>query len=256
MIIHMYSTEGQEINMKVEKSILPVKQIIPFANVDGKGNRTAIFVQGCNLNCIYCHNPETIKLPCAETDETKYTLEELINIIKQYSPYIRGITVSGGEATLYSSYITKLFKEVKKLGLTCYVDTNGIFNKEKIHDLIEVTDKFLFDVKGINSLSKVTRKDIEFSFDNLEYLLKLDKIEEVRTVCIKDYIDLEDTVTAVSNAIKGNNNVIYKLIRVHYRGLKKEQVLNIKESIPSKKEMIELENLAKSIGVKNVVTIL
>ena len=38
----------------------PVNKIIPFSAVDGFGNRTAIFLQGCNQNCIYCHNPETI----------------------------------------------------------------------------------------------------------------------------------------------------------------------------------------------------
>ena len=37
-----------------------VNKIIPFSSVDGPGNRTAIFLQGCNFNCIYCHNPETI----------------------------------------------------------------------------------------------------------------------------------------------------------------------------------------------------
>ena len=36
-----------------------VNKIIPFSSVDGPGNRTAIFLQGCNINCLYCHNPET-----------------------------------------------------------------------------------------------------------------------------------------------------------------------------------------------------
>ena len=40
----------------------PVNKIIPFSSVDGYGNRTAIFLQGCNQNCLYCHNPETIRM--------------------------------------------------------------------------------------------------------------------------------------------------------------------------------------------------
>ena len=40
----------------------PVNKIIPFSNVDGPGNRTAIFFQGCTFNCLFCHNPETIRL--------------------------------------------------------------------------------------------------------------------------------------------------------------------------------------------------
>ena len=39
-----------------------VNRIIPFSSVDGPGNRTAIFLQGCNINCKYCHNPETRKM--------------------------------------------------------------------------------------------------------------------------------------------------------------------------------------------------
>ncbi len=40
----------------------PVNQIIPFSCVDGPGNRTSVFLQGCNIDCRYCHNPETRRL--------------------------------------------------------------------------------------------------------------------------------------------------------------------------------------------------
>lgn len=40
----------------------PINKIIPFSNVDGPSNRTAIFFQGCPFNCRFCHNPETIRL--------------------------------------------------------------------------------------------------------------------------------------------------------------------------------------------------
>lgn len=49
--------------MRVNKA--PVNKIIPFSCVDGPGNRTAVFLQGCNINCLYCHNPETINVCCA-----------------------------------------------------------------------------------------------------------------------------------------------------------------------------------------------
>ena len=39
-----------------------INKIIKFSNVDGPGNRMAIFFQGCNFNCEYCHNPEKINI--------------------------------------------------------------------------------------------------------------------------------------------------------------------------------------------------
>ena len=48
-----------------ESSIMkraPVNKIIAFSNVDGPGNRTTIFFQGCLFNCLFCHNPETIHM--------------------------------------------------------------------------------------------------------------------------------------------------------------------------------------------------
>ena len=46
--------------MMAQASIAKINKIIPFSAVDGPGNRSAIFLQGCNFNCQYCHNPETI----------------------------------------------------------------------------------------------------------------------------------------------------------------------------------------------------
>jgi len=39
-----------------------INTILMNSNVDGPGNRIAIFLQGCNFNCSYCHNPETLSL--------------------------------------------------------------------------------------------------------------------------------------------------------------------------------------------------
>ncbi len=36
-----------------------VARILPFSAVDGPGNRAVVFLQGCDFDCIYCHNPET-----------------------------------------------------------------------------------------------------------------------------------------------------------------------------------------------------
>ena len=69
--------------------VLPVHRIIPFSNVEGQGNRTSIFLQGCNINCLYCHNPEMIGF--SNDDTPNISIQCLLAKIKGNMPFIRGI---------------------------------------------------------------------------------------------------------------------------------------------------------------------
>lgn len=37
-----------------------ISKILTWSCVDGPGNRMVVFLQGCNFNCLACHNPHTI----------------------------------------------------------------------------------------------------------------------------------------------------------------------------------------------------
>jgi pyruvate formate lyase activating enzyme len=274
-----------------------VNKIIPFSNVDGPGNRVAIFFQGCNINCVYCHNHETINncihclecVPgcptgaikavdgkvvfdeklCTECDQCiktcrysssprtrEYNIEELYEYIDGFKAFVRGITVSGGEPTLHAEFITELFKKVKPLGLTCFVDTNGFFDKEQIADLIEETDKFMVDIKAVDRIETLCGTKMKHNLDNLKYLLEKDKVYEVRTVITKDYMDVENTLYTVAAIIKDYPEVIYKLIRVHATGLRDEQKVKLQGSIPSEEYVKQLAEQVKEIGVQKIELIL
>lgn len=256
---------------------LLVNQIIPFSNVEGAGNRTAVFLQGCDIRCVYCHNPETIPLKSAQAKI--YDVDELFKMIKSYKPFIRGITVSGGEPTLQYLAISELFKKVKSLGLSCYIDSNGFFDYEKIEELILHTDKFLYDIKGMGKPLKrlcfsrerefgetrLNRNVKEYTsdsasdsihFKNLTRLLRQNKVEEVRIVCIKGFHSIEDLVSEVSKTILPYPDVLLKLIRVHIRGSSKSMGSNLKKNIPTQKEMNLFEKIARDIGVVRIEVIL
>ena len=270
-----------------------VNKIIPFSNVDGPGNRLVIFFQGCNVSCIYCHNPETINkcincmdcvnnCPtgaienvngrivydedlCTECDQCiktckynssprtkEYNPQEIFEIIKEYKPFIRGITVSGGEPTLKADFIVELFKLVKTLGLTCFVDTNNFFNVKKISELINVTDKFMVDIKAVDKLDAICNCFLKNNLENLKYLLKLNKVYEVRTVIVLNYLDVENTLSKVAEILKDYPEVTYKLIKMHTYGLSDKQKEYIKDCIPGDDYMNVLSNKVKEIGVKKV----
>ena len=88
-----------------------VADTITFSNVDGPGNRFVVFLQGCNFDCVACHNPQTI--PLATGEHFRTSVAELLPRIRRAAPFLGGITVSGGEATLQPDFVHALFSTVK-----------------------------------------------------------------------------------------------------------------------------------------------
>ena len=39
-----------------------ILEILRMSTEDGPGLRTTVFFKGCSLNCVWCHNPESISL--------------------------------------------------------------------------------------------------------------------------------------------------------------------------------------------------
>ncbi len=243
---------------------LPVHRIIPFSNVEGAGNRTSVFLQGCNLNCLYCHNPETIARHNPQV--TLMTLQALYERIMQSTPFIRGVTFSGGEPTLHAAKLVPLFSKLRQNGLSCYLDTNGFFDAGKIQPLIKVTDKFLFDIKGIGCglrtlcfdrhnqsgafyitpHHRISDAFLNRHLHNLALLLVQDKIEEIRLVWIKDFFDVKQLIQKIAQ-FPNANKVLFKLIKVHAKGVRDEQ--GLKAHIPTQAEILALADYAKTCGL-------
>jgi pyruvate formate lyase activating enzyme len=91
---------------------------------------------------------------------------------------------------------------------------------------------------------------------NLIYLLKLNKVYEVRTVVVLDNMDVENTVLRTAEILKDYPDVSYKLIRVHSHGVSKNNKENIKDKIPSEEYMHRLSEKINEIGVNKVELIL
>lgn len=281
---------------KKQETIGYVNKIIPFSNVDGEGNRMAIFLQGCNYNCLYCHNPETINrcVNCGEcvsvceygaltmvNGKVKYNIDKCVNCdccvaickknsspkiteitalellekIEKVKYFISGITVSGGECTLQRDFLKELFTEVKKLGLTTFIDTNGSIPIYKDKELLEVTDKTMIDLKAFKPEENKTLTGMmnDTVIENIKELGKLDKIYEIRTVVVPGVLDNKYTVDMGSKLLAEiNPNIQYKLIKYRPMGVRKEL---LETTVPTNDYMKELEAIVKANGCSNTIIV-
>ena len=269
----------------------PVNKIIPFSNVDGPGNRTAVFFQGCPFNCLFCHNPETIhlcrdcgicvpgcpagalkqngagqvtwdKARCVQCDACIkacphdasprvewMTVEEIMRMIRRTAPYISGVTASGGECTLHCDFLIDLFAEVRKLGKTCLIDSNGSYDFEADPRVLEVCDGVMLDVKAVDPAWSDTL--ISYPRDRilrgLDYLLRCGRLAEVRTVIFpgRDR-ENEETVRYTARHILGG--CPYKIIRYRPYGVRERyrRILGEEETDPDYAERFAL--LARAEG--------
>lgn len=106
--------------------------------VNGPGMRRVIFSQGCTHNCKGCFNPDTHNFNGGELKD----MNEIIDDIRD-TPFLKGVTFSGGDPLDQAREFAYLGKEIKKLGLNIWCYTGYKFedilkNKEKIDGLEEL----------------------------------------------------------------------------------------------------------------------
>lgn len=114
--------------------------------VDGPGLRTVIFLQGCPLRCVYCHNPDTWSTDGGE----RYTAQEVLRKVLRFRPYFGktgGVTVSGGEPLLQWRFVAELFRLLRQAGVHTALDTSGMGNVDGAKEVLKHTDLVLCDLK-------------------------------------------------------------------------------------------------------------
>ncbi len=141
--------------MKLEKEDLAyyakVHSIESFGTVDGPGIRFVLFLQGCHLQCKYCHNRDTWDI----NGGSYRSLDEIFEKILKYQNYIQpngGVTVTGGEPLLQVHFLISLFQKLKAVGIHTCIDTSGMVAITKeIETLLSLTDLVLLDIKHIDN---------------------------------------------------------------------------------------------------------
>ena len=123
-----------------------VSSLQSLGTVDGPGLRYVIFLQGCPLRCVYCHNPETWD----PAGGREYAPEELVEKVLRCRAYFGeqgGVTVSGGEPLLQAPFVAELFRQLKEAGIHTALDTSGAGDLKQAAQVLDWTDLVLLDLK-------------------------------------------------------------------------------------------------------------
>lgn len=148
-----------------------VHSIQSLGTVDGPGVRFVVFLQGCNLRCGCCHNPDTWE----HTGGTQYTPRQIVDKVIRYKEYFGqdgGITLSGGEPLLQAEFAYEVFKLCHKEGVNACLDTSGSVLNQDVKRLLGVCDRVLLDIKY--TTDRQYRENVGCSIDKpLEFLTYL-----------------------------------------------------------------------------------
>ena len=231
-----------------------VHSIETFGAVDGPGIRFVVFLQGCPMRCLYCHNPDT----WAFDGGKEISVKELLKQVKKYKNYFGktgGVTVTGGEPLLQIDFVIELFKALKKQKIHTCLDTSGVLFKKdeetlkKYNELLQCTDLVLLDIKHIDTIKhkNLTAHPNENILEFATYLNKKNIPMWVRFVLVPGFTDDLEDIKKLKEFLNTLQNVEkIEVLPYHTMGEKKYEELKINYKLkgvqPPEKELVENVN--------------
>ncbi len=203
--------------------------------VDGPGVRYIIFLSGCPMRCLFCHNPDTWEIGKGEKHEASDLIEEALSC-RSYWGKKGGITISGGEPLVQIDFLLELFTIAKEKGINTCIDTAGSpFSRnpvwfEKFERLVELTDTFLMDIKIMDpekhkALTGVSNENI---IDMFHYLDEKKKDVWIRHVLVPGWSDNDAYLTQARDFIRTLGNIKrVEILPYHTLGVMKYKSLGI-----------------------------
>ena len=179
------------------------------SRLDGPGIRVTIFVSGCPLRCLYCHNPDTWHLKHG----TKVTLERVVTRLGDFAPALRsmggGLTISGGEPLVQPAFTRRIFGAAKGHGLHTALDTSGYLGTRASDEYLQNVDLVLLDIKSWDpeTYRRVTKVDVAPTLRFAERLAAMGKPAWVRYVLVPGLTDDPANVEGVARFVAPMKNV-------------------------------------------------
>lgn len=138
---------------------------------DGPGNRLVYHLQGCNLHCPWCSNPEGLRCHGG----TQYSIPELMEEVHRSRMMFfdgGGVTLTGGEVTVQFPAVLEFLTALHEAGIHTCIETNGI--SKRLPELFPVLDLLIMDIKHHDQQihQAVTGIPNELTIQNMKAALK------------------------------------------------------------------------------------
>lgn len=215
-------------DMCENKPIGYVHSLQTLGAVDGPGIRFCVFMQGCPLRCMYCHNPDTWR-----AGGTPYSVSALSDRIERCKTYFSGgggVTVSGGEPLMQAEFVTALFTELRARGIHTCLDTSGMYSqafrqaekdssccseesgerdREKVRRLLAVTDLVICDIKftSEDEYQRNTGGSLKTVLEFIDMTGEAQVPLMVRHVVVPGYTDAPSEVSEMSRLAHGSETL-------------------------------------------------
>ncbi|SDD05077.1 pyruvate formate lyase activating enzyme [Sanguibacter gelidistatuariae] len=214
--------------------------------VDGPGTRMTVFFAGCPLRCLYCHNPDTLKMKNGES----VTSEELLHRIKRYKAVFNatggGLTISGGEVLMQPAFAATILAGAKELGIHTTIDTSGFLGSACTDAMLENIDLVLLDVKSGNpeTYKKVTGRELQPTLDFGRRLADKDVEIWIRFVLVPGLTDDPANIETIADYAASLSSVTrVEVLAFHQMGRDKWASLGMKyeleDTLPPTAEEVE-----------------
>lgn len=212
-----------------------IHSIESFAAADGPGVRSIVFLNGCNLRCRYCHNPDT----WAKKEFQLMSADEVLDKIERFRSYwgdAGGLTVSGGEPLLQLDFLTDLFEKARARNINTCLDTAAEpFARDatwlpRFTRLMAATDLVLLDIKHIDSAAheNLTGRGNENILDCARYLDEIGKPVWIRYVLVPGINSSDEIIDRTATFLRSLKNVArVDVLPYHTLGVFKWKALGI-----------------------------
>ena len=177
--------------------------------VDGPGIRFVMFLTGCQLRCLYCHNPDTWRA----RNGRRIDLSDVMLEIDKYAGFLKryggGVTISGGEPLVQHRFVKRVFEECHARGIHTALDTNGYLGDHLSDEDLAHVDLVLLDLKAyVESLHRrVTGVENGPILEFARRLAALGRPTWIRFVLVPGLNDDADDIAELAAFVGGLGNV-------------------------------------------------